>query len=148
MKIKRLLKIISTNWIHLVGFYITTYLSLILFKLIGLETSDSWESLLLTSIFSILLLFIIYGPMIIGGFYSAIFIMDIVAFSWTNNWRREILIIEWIIISIPFIYWAFENEYWLWITLSVSLLTTQMVRLRRIKEIEIKIQRTQNSVTT
>ncbi len=110
----------------MVGFYITTYLSLILFKLIGLETNDSWESLFLTSIFSILLLFIFYGLMIIAGFYLTIVFMDIIAFSWRNKWKKQTLIIEWIVISIPFIYWAFENKYWLWITLSLSLLATQM----------------------
>jgi hypothetical protein len=138
MKAKGLLKIILTNWIHLPGFYITTYLSLIFFKLIGIETTDSWHSILLVSIFTILLLFMIYGPLIILGFFGAIMLMDILAFSWANKWPKKILIIEWVIISVPFIYWAFEHEYWLWITLSLSLLTTQLMRLKRIKEIESK----------
>src|SRR5258707_3828345 len=115
MKAKQLLNIVSTNWIHILGFYLTTYFSLILFKLIGLETSDGWESLLIASIFSILLLFLVYGLMIIGGFYLTIITMDIISFSGRNKWTKETLLIEWVIISVPFIYWAFKYEYWLWI---------------------------------
>jgi hypothetical protein len=138
MKIKRILQIILTNWIHLVGFYIMTYLSLILFKLLGLETDDSWLATLLINPFSILILFIVYGIPFIAGFHIAIILMDLILFSWKNKWPKVTLIIEWMLISLPFIYWAFDYEYWLWISLSISFFTTQMIRLKRIKKIEIK----------
>jgi hypothetical protein len=140
MKINRLIKIISTNWVHLVGFYVTTYLSLILFKLFGLDTSDSWVAVLLISILTIPLLFFVYGVKIVGGFYFALLLLDIIAFSSIRKRRIEILIVEWWIISIPFIYWAFKYQYWLWITLSISFLVTQMIRLQRIKKIEARVK--------
>jgi hypothetical protein len=137
MTTTRLLKIISTNWTHLVGFYLTTYLSFILFKIIGLGDDYEWDTLWFGFI-SAGLLFIVYGLDILGYFVLTILTMDIISFSWTNKWIKETLIIQWIIISTPFIYWAFEYQYWLWITLSISLLITQMIRRKKIEIINKK----------
>jgi hypothetical protein len=137
MTTTRLLKIISTNWTHLVGFYLTTYLSFILFKIIGLGDDYEWDTLWFGFI-SAGLLFMVYGLDILGYFILTILTMDIISFSWTNKWIKETLIIQWIIISTPFIYWAFEYQYWLWITLSISLLITQMIRRNKIETINKK----------
>lgn len=137
MTTTRLIKIISTNWTHLVGFYLTTYLSFILFKIIGLGDDYEWN-ILWFGFISAGLLFVVYGLKILGYFALTIVTMDLISFSWSNKWTKETLIIQWAIISTPFIYWAFEYEYWLWITLSISLLTTQMIRRRRIEAINKK----------
>jgi len=137
MTTTRLLKIISTNWTHLVGFYLTTYLSFILFKIIGLGDDYEWD-ILWFGFISAGLLFIVYGLNILGYFVLAIATMDIISFCWSNKWTKETLIIQWIIISTPFTFWAFEYEYWLWITLSISFLITQMIRRRGIENINKK----------
>src|SRR5690606_30744811 len=137
MTTTRLLKIIATKWTHLDGFYLTTYLSFILFKLIGRGDDYEWD-ILWFGFISAGLLFIVYGLNILGYFVLAIVTMDVISFSWSNKWTKETLIIQWIIISTPFIYWAFEYEYWLWITLSISLLITQMIRRNRIETINKK----------
>lgn len=131
---KKILRTIATNWIHIVGFYLTTYLTLVIGSFF--DPTEGWEPIILTGFVAALLLFAVYGYVIIGWFYLAIVVLDIIGFTLTSKWRKEILIVEWVIISTPFIYWAFEYEYWLWITLSVSLLTTQMMRLKQIKKIE------------
>lgn len=133
---KKLFKIISTNWIHLVGFYLATYLTIVVGEFF--DPTEGWEPIVLTGFVAALMLFIVYGYVIIGWFYLAILIMDIGAFSWKNNWTKRTLILEWIIISTPFIFWAVEYKYWLWITLSVSLLLTQLMRARRIEKIKIQ----------
>jgi hypothetical protein len=120
-----------------VGFYLTTYLSFILFKIIGLGDDYEWYTLWFGFI-SAGLLFIVYGIDILGYFLLTILTLDIISFSWTNKWIKETLIIQWIIISTPFIYWAFEYQYWLWITLSISLLITQMIRRKKIETINKK----------
>ena len=139
-KIKYTLRIIATNWIHLVGFYVTAYLSFILFKLIGTERSFSqdWNVVLFLSIFTIPILFFYYGPIIIGGFFGLIIVLDIIGFNLKTDRNKIILLIEWLIIIPPFIFWAFKYDYWLWITLSISLLITQLIREKRIKRIKIK----------
>ena len=128
--IKGILKIISTNWIHLVGFYITTYLTLVIGEIFN--PTEGWEPIIVTGFLAAFMLFALYGYAIIGWFYLAILIMDMAAFGWKSRWTKEILIVEWVIISAPFVYWAFKYEYWLWLALSMSLLATQMLRKRSI----------------
>ncbi|WP_026838886.1 hypothetical protein [Gillisia sp. JM1] len=136
-KVKNTLKILSTNWVHFVGFYVTTYLSLILFKLIGIEGSanEEWNAILFLSLLTIPLLFFVYGLRIIGGFLIAIILLDIISFNLKTSRIKLILLIEWLLIIPPFINWAFEYEYWLWITLSISFLITQLFRKRKITKI-------------
>ncbi len=129
---KNILKTLTTNWIHIVGFYLATYLTLVIGSIF--DPTEGWEPIILTGFVAALLLFYVYGYVVIGWFYLTIVIMDIAAFSWKNKWIRETLIVEWIIISVPFIYWAFKYEYWLWIALSISFLTTQMLRMKRIEK--------------
>src|SRR5690606_7283822 len=136
-EIKKTLRIASTNWIHLVGFYVTTYLSLILFKLVGLEGSENeyWDVLLFLSLLTIPLLFFTYGLIIIVSFFGAILLLDIIGFNLKIHRIRLILFFQWIIIIPPFIFWAFEYEYWLWLSLCLSFLVTQLIREKTINKI-------------
>lgn len=127
-------KIILTNWIHLIGFYITTYLSLILFKIIGLEPSESWYDVTTISLFTIPLLFITYGLPIIGGVYLTIILLDLLGYIFFRKYIKEVLFFECVLIIPPFISWAFEYEYWLWLTLSASFIITQFIRGRLIEK--------------
>lgn len=143
-KLKTLLKIIATNWIHLLGFYITTYLSSIFFKLLGIGNSEGyeWEVILFLSLLTIPLLFFTYGVRIIGGFFGGIILLDLIGFNLKILQLRLILLIECLIIIPLFINWAFEYNYWLWLTLSGSFIVTQFLREQMI----VKILQKQNSV--
>lgn len=131
---RRILRTITTNWIHVVGFYLMTYLSIVIGSFF--DPTEDWEPIILTGFFAALLLFVVYGYIILGWFYLAIVLLDVAFFTCTSKWRKEILMVEWVIISMPFVYWAFEYEYWLWITLSASLVATQMIRLGMIRKVE------------
>ena len=134
MSLKVLLKIISTNWIHLVGFYITTFLASIIFKATGLSgESATWMDDLSRMPSSILSLFFLYGRVLIGGFYVALITLDIVCFRFTKLSVWKIILLEWIVIIPLFIIWAFEYKYWLWIFLSFSFLITQLLRKTKIE---------------
>lgn len=133
---KQILSILATNWIHFLGFYVTTYLSFILFKLLGLEEyNNDWSQLLLLSPITILFLFFMYGLLILLGFYVSISALDILGFAIFKEKVIWVLLVEWILIVLPFIYWAFENQYWLWLTLSLSFSTTQFLRKQQIEKI-------------
>ena len=137
-RIKATLRILSTNWVHFLGFYITTYFSLILFKLIGLEgaENDAWDSVLFLSLFTIPLLFFVYGLKIMGGFLAAIFILDIIGFNLTDKNIRIVLFLQWLLIIPPFIFWAMEYQYWLWLTLIISFFFTQFLREKEIIKVK------------
>lgn len=136
---KKILKIFVTNWVHLVGFYITTYLSIVLFKAFRIEGygNESWLKTLSLTLIMIPFLFFTYGTLIILGFYAALLLSDTVAFSVLKSEKRirAILLIEWLLIIPTFISWAFEYDYWLWITLFISFLVTQYLREKKIKRI-------------
>lgn len=136
-RLKQTLKIISTNWVHLVGFYVTTYFSMILFNAFGLETytTENLSQTLLLNLIMIPFLFFTYGLMFIGGFFGAIIIMDSIGFNLTKTKTNLILFIEWIMIIPPFVTWAFEYDYWLWLTLIISFAVTQWIRKRKIEKI-------------
>ncbi len=136
-RFKRTLKIISTNWVHLVGFYVTTYFSLILFNFLGLEgyTTEMSTKTLFLNLIMILYLIFGYGLMFLIGFYGAIIIMDSIGFNLTKTKTDLILLLEWIMIIPPFVTWALEYDYWLWLTLIISFAVTQWIRRRKIEKI-------------
>jgi hypothetical protein len=135
--LKKTLNILATNWVHLVGFYITAYLSIALFKLLGVPHygSGSWIQTLLLSLVSIPFLFFTYGLKIIVGFFGVLVLLDLIGFRFTKFKIRTILLVEWLLIIPVFIGWAFEYEYWLWITLALSFLVTQYWREQKLKRI-------------
>jgi hypothetical protein len=137
-RLKRTLKIISTNWIHLVGFYVTTYFSLILFNFLGLEgyTTETWTQTFFLNLIMILYLIFGYGLMFLIGLFGALIILDSIGFNLTKTKTNLILFLEWIIIIPPFVTWAFEYDYWLWLTLIISFATTQMIRKQEIEKIK------------
>ncbi len=122
--------IIFSNWVHIVGFYISAYLSGIIFKIIGLENERSWSEVIIYDIFFILLSFFLYGILIVLAFYIVIVILDIILFTRNFKWFKQKFILEWLIVSTPFIYWAFKYEFWLWVSLSISFFITQMIRFK------------------
>jgi hypothetical protein len=137
-RIKMTLHIILTNWVHLVGFYLTTYLSFILFRILGIEdfTDENWSVILFLSPLTIPILFFTYGLFIIGWFYISIAFLDSIAFNLMNEKIEIILFLEWIIIIPLFVLWAFEYEYWLWMTLVISFFLTQRIRKSKIEKIK------------
>lgn len=129
---------------HLVGFYVTTFFSLILFSFLGLEgyTSETWTQVLFLNLIMILFLIFGYGLMFLIGFYGALIIMDSIGFNLTKTKTDLILLLEWIIIIPPFVTWAFKYDYWLWLTLIISFAFTQWIRRRKIEKINKKLATT------
>jgi hypothetical protein len=133
-KLKSIGRILLTNWIHIVGFYVVLYLYGIASKLIGVEGAyDTWEWQIVHSLWTILLAFLLYGLPIIAGFYLVLLFLDFVLFRFSTLKPWMILLIEWSLIVPIFIYWAFLYEFWTWLVLALSFLVTQVVRLRWIQ---------------
>jgi len=129
-------RILLTNWIHLVGFYVTIYLYGIATKLLGVAGAyDTWDWQLVHSLWTILLAFLLYGFPIIGGFYLTLLFLDFMLFRFSSLRSWIILLLEWCLIVPVFIYWAFLYEYWTWVVLSLSFLTTQSIRWRWVQRL-------------
>lgn len=129
----KIIKLMSTNWIHLLGFYVSSYFYVIFSKLIGIEQPfDNWSTAIFYNLLGTLFLLFTYGLVIVIGFYLLILFLDLLLFQFKRLRLIEIVLIEWILIIPPFIYWAFKEEYWLWLVLVASLLTTQLIRRRQL----------------
>ena len=119
-------KIILSNWVTVIGFIITVYLFTFLMMFVISPEQDNermgiWLGGTLILIFG-------YGITVWLGFLIAIILLDIILIVPSRKRLTEKLILEWLIIIPPFIYWAFKYDYWLWLMLVSSFLFTQMIR--------------------
>ena len=124
-------RIILTNWVHLLGFYICVECVTVYEVLIAHGNWDSYIGMLL---FSAPFLLLTYGLMFIIGFLLVISILDLILFSLIKQKVLFILFIEWLLIAPTFIYYSFKYQYWLWIWLSAAFLITQYIRSKKIEK--------------
>lgn len=110
------------------------YLSGIFFKAIGIDNeSSTWADVTVSSLFSILLVFLLYSPVILVGFYGVLILLDVICFRILKMKVWKTLLLEWALIVPPFIYWAFEYKFWIWIPMTISFLITQLTRRRELE---------------
>lgn len=134
LKIQDILKILLSNWTHLLAIYFGFYLTIVGSKIFE-HNNFSWSSTLFESLLTIPLLIFVYGLDLFWKFFVTIFVLDIILFSFNQRWTKEKLIIEWAIIVTPFINAAFEYKYWAWLTISILFLLTQLYRQKQILKI-------------
>jgi hypothetical protein len=82
-------------------------------------------------IFNAPFLIFTYGLILLAAFYLAIVLLDVFLLTTLKIGVRYIMLLEWVIISPVFIYWAVKYTYWLWIVLITSFLITQLIRSSR-----------------
>jgi len=135
--LKKILLIIRTNWLNLLGFYICMEIVMIV---LAISTTNhlSWQGVLFSTLLAAPFLLFTYGLMFLCGVFTAIVLLDTILFTGFKLDALSILLIEWILIVPVFIYWAFEYHYWLWIALCTSFLITQIMRKYRIDKILVQ----------
>jgi len=138
VKMKAVLKIYSTNWIHLVGFLSGSYIYLAIRNIFFPErTTNTFEDWL-TGILMLPVFFLTYGLVFLLAFVAIMFILDTLFFINNKEHILRLLFWQWFIIVLQPITWAFEYRYWLWIVLSVTFFITQYIRSKKIKNIILK----------
>lgn len=126
------MKIIYTNWINIVGIFIALFLFSTIFNLLN---PNVFRNLFQAIIASLILIFL-YGIIFLGGFILALTILDLILIVPNQNNLRLKLLLEWIIISIPFIYWAIihERQRYIFLVTVFTFLITQLLRKRLINK--------------
>lgn len=117
------LRVFLTNWINFLGIFLSTYIAIMLSDINNLPYT------LLSSLYSVLG----YGFLFWRGFFITIFLMDIVLLNKRNV--NIMLLIEYVIISIPFIYWGFKYNEWIFFVAIIAFLISQYLRKDRILKI-------------
>jgi hypothetical protein len=124
------MKVLITNWINLLGVFLIVFCYAIILNLTDTNVSRN----LFQAIFAALILVCGYGIMFWGLFIIALVILDLLIIVRNKNNLKMKLIIEWLIISIPFIYWAVKYNEWIFIAAAIAFLITQLLREKHIKE--------------
>lgn len=135
---KYLLAIYLTNWVNLLGVLVGTGLSVIFAALFQFHESAKSVSELLTELLMTPVFLLTYGLIPIGLFLLALVILDTICFFQKTQRLRILLLIQWLLIILKPILWAFEYSFWLWVGLSISFFVTQLLREKKIKNIQGK----------
>jgi len=120
------MKVIRTNWINLAGVFVITYLYVIANVLIN---SGTFIQAIIGGLISICL----YGMMFWGLFVVSLIALDLLVIMRNRNRLRAKLLVEWLVISSPFIYWTLKYNELIFAVAIVAFLITQLQRERLIR---------------
>jgi uncharacterized integral membrane protein len=123
------MKIIKTNWINLIGVFIAVFLYAIVLNLNDTNVSRN----LFQSILPALILIFLYGVMFWVLFIILLVVLDLLFIVKDQNNLTIKLLIEWVIISSPFIYWAIRYREGIFVAAITAFLITQFIRGNRIR---------------
>lgn len=121
------MKIILTNWINICGLFITVFFTCI-FILYREGTTMNIFQMIIASLMSVCL----YGMIFWGLFVVLIVFFDLILIVFNQKHITLKLLIEWVLISSPFVYWFFKYDEWIFAVAVVSYLVTQLMRKRLI----------------
>lgn len=128
------MKILKTNWIN----YLGVILAALVYEIVA-NTLNPNPTVSQTFVQSILA--ILFGIFFNGILFWLSFTVLLIALDWlmiirNRNKLRLKLLIEWIIISLPFIYWSiiYERQRWLYLVAIAAFLITQLLRERLINK--------------
>ena len=119
--------VIRTNWINITGVFVITYFYVITDVLIH---SGTFVQAVLGGLISICL----YGMMFWGIFVASLIALDLLVIMRNKNHLKAKLLIEWLLISSPFIYWTIRYNEWIFAVAIVAFLISQLLRERLIKQ--------------
>jgi hypothetical protein len=123
------MKIILTNWINLVGVFFASIFAL---AVVLILTKDNLSFNILEAIVIALFSVIAYGMMFWALFIVSLVVLDLILIIPNKNNLKLKLIIEWLIISSPFIYWTIEYGEWIFAVGIVSFFIAQLLREKHI----------------
>jgi hypothetical protein len=122
-------KVLITNSINILGIFLSTYLYFVIYSL--LCNSNASYTILFGALFSVIL----YGMLFWAIFFAGIFILDLILICNRKFNLRWMLLLEWLLISSPFIYWMILYREWVFLVAIITFLITQLFREHKIRKI-------------
>ncbi|MDV3833197.1 hypothetical protein CMU13_07635 [Elizabethkingia anophelis] len=120
------IRILKTNWINIIGVFTVLFLYTTIYELIEPNVSRNIFQAMIASLIGICL----YGIMFWVSFIIMLIILDYVLIIPNPKDLKLKLLIEWIVISSPFVYWAikYPEQRTLYIIAIITFLVTQLLR--------------------
>ncbi|HEX8020309.1 hypothetical protein [Mucilaginibacter sp.] len=122
------MKIILTNWINLLGVFGSVFLFAVVLTLTQANLSYNIFIAIIVALFSV----IAYGMMFWALFIVSLVLLDLILIVPKRKNLKIRLVIEWLIISSPFIYWTIKYHEWIFAVGIVSFFITQLLREKHI----------------
>ena len=120
-------KVFLSNWVNLVAVIMATVVYVFGTTLFRYNISQS--------VFVAILVVLGYGIMFWVLFITALHITDLLFFKTNQIHLKPKLLLQWLIISLPFIYWGFLYKEWVFLIASAAFLISQFMREKMIKAI-------------
>jgi hypothetical protein len=133
--IKTKLKIISTNWINMAVIAVATYLWSIINSLFQMNNVSDLPGTLVRGIGGAAILVLFYGAMFFAGFMIIMLFLDIILLRPNTKYLRVKLIIEWVLVSSPVVYWTLIYNEWIFAIAIAAFGGAQLIREKRIVSI-------------
>jgi hypothetical protein len=121
------MKILATNWINICGLFITTFITGVVITMNSAASPNIFVAML-ASLFSVFF----YGMIFWVFFIVSIIVLDLILILKKQNYLTLKLMIEWVLISSPFVYWFIEYREWFWFVGVITFLITQLMRKKLI----------------
>ena len=120
---KEVMKIVLTNWINVASIFIAVYVAGFISAIV--KDKFKFNEALFGTTYSILG----YGMIFWIGFFILISLLDILLFSFNKQqqYTNYKLIIEWVLISSPFIYWFVKYNQWIFLVAIIAFLIGQFL---------------------
>jgi len=125
------MKIIKTNWINIVGVFIAAFLYAVILNMNDVNVSRN----VFQSILPALMLVCLFGFMFWVFFIVLLIILDLLLLVKSRSKLIGKILIEWLVISSPFIYWAVMYKEWIFVIAVIAFLITQMMRIKNINKV-------------
>ena len=128
--IKLKFKIYFTNWINVLGIIMGTYVFLVVTELFKTGISALPQMLIMAMVAIVL-----YGGIFFTGFLISMLVLDLILMNDNTKYLKLKLIVEWGVISVPFVYWLLEYSEWIFLVAVIFFFIMQFIREKRILKI-------------
>lgn len=129
------LKIFLTNWINILVIFIAVYATIIISELLKIQSTHDIPDALSTGFLGGLFAIIFYGAVFWIGFVIAMFLLDFVFMNESLQKLDLKLLIEWVVVSSPFIYWFAKYTQWVFLVAVIAFFISQSIRRKKILKI-------------
>ena len=136
---KKILKITATNWINIAGIFFATFIYAVILNILPNHVGRSYN--LLQAMLAALFLvcgygFLFWSLLVIE--LAALDLLFMVLILRKEKSLKIVLLIEWLIISVPFVYWIIKYGEWIFLIGILRFLITQMRREKLIRKSKLK----------
>ncbi len=118
------MKILLTNWINLFGVFIAVFLYAFFYNMYDISATRKFYQ----SMVSAFILVSLYGMQFWGLYITELILFDLLFIVKDQSNLKSKLIIESLLISLPFIYWIISHKQWIFLVGVIVFLITQLIR--------------------